>query len=83
MTTILVWLGSGFAFAVGVGFGAWLMRSTWKRPKDVLEVEKKATEALLERNEIGRDQVEALDRIASALEANLQEMRDEDDDCDD
>jgi hypothetical protein len=46
-------------------------------------VEKKATEALLERNEIGRDQVEALDRIASALEANLQEMRDEDDDCDD
>ena len=68
MTTILIWLGSGFAFSAGVCFGAWLMRATWKRPKDVLDVERKATEALLERNEIGREQVAALERIAATLE---------------
>lgn len=68
MATILVWLGSGFAFSVGVCFGAWIMRATWKRPNDVVEVERNATAALLARNEIGRQQVEYLRRIASAME---------------
>jgi hypothetical protein len=71
MTTILVWLGSGFAFAIGVFCGAWLMKSVHKTPKDVLAGNEKATEALLERNKIGREQVEVLSAIAVTLEEIL------------
>lgn len=67
MATILIWLGSGFAFAVGVVFGAWLMRRA-NGSADAVEVNRKANEALQERNQIGREQVAALERIASALE---------------
>ena len=66
MTTILIWLGSGFAFAVGVVFGAWLMRRA-NGSADAAEVNRKANEALQERNAIGREQVEALKQIAARM----------------
>jgi len=67
MVTILIWLGSGFAFAVGIFFGAWAMRKAGGG-LDAVKVNEKANEALQERNTIGREQVAALERIAEVLE---------------
>jgi hypothetical protein len=63
MTTILIWLGSGFAFSVGLITGFIIMGLSYRKRPD-LDDSRKATEALLERNEIGRQQVKALEAIA-------------------
>lgn len=68
MTTVMIWLGSGFAFSVGVLFGAWIIRSSWKPSPEMRESNDKATAALRERNEIGRLQVAILERIAATME---------------
>ena len=67
MIDILIWLGSGFAFALGICVGAWAMRATF--PKDSRNLDN-ANDLLRERNEIGRRQVAALERIASKLETS-------------
>ena len=68
MATILIWLGSGFAFGVGFCIGIWINTLTLKRRKDNDSVVQKANNLLSERNEIGREHLAAFERIASALE---------------
>lgn len=63
METILIWLGSGFAFAIGVCVGAWCSRRI-----NGNEAERKVNDLLKERNEIGWEQVKSLDRIAEVIE---------------
>lgn len=63
LTTILIWLGSGFAFAAGFGFGVWfLVRNQDKG------LAKQTLEVLKERNVIGFQQAEQLKRIADIAE---------------
>jgi uncharacterized protein YneF (UPF0154 family) len=66
--TILIWLGSGFAFAVGVCLGIWLtarsMRDTHKQ--DLLNA--RSIELLEERNKIGKRQAEAMERLGDVTE---------------
>ena len=71
MATIFIWLGSGFAFAVGVCCGAWLMRIAWNSSKEEKPAVDAGINALVERNRITWDQVEALQRIADAIEKAL------------
>ena len=69
MTTILIWLGSGFAFAAGFMVGIWLM--TWKKGNQDAQNDLTA-DSLVElrrRNEIGLRQAEALERVAIAVES--------------
>ncbi len=61
METILVWLGSGFAFAVGIGVGAWLVR-TMKVPDKWAD---RSADLLEARNAIGLREAEALEKIAA------------------
>lgn len=71
VTTILVWLGSGFAFAFGMAVGAALMR---RKPTDYQEVIKKshrANELLQQRNDIGEQQVQALRKIWKAIKEGM------------
>lgn len=65
MTTIVVWLGSGFAFAVGIACGVWVCSVGIKRANTQSD---DATQLLRERNEIGRMQVSELTRIADLVE---------------
>lgn len=67
LLTILVWLGSGFAFSVGVLVGAWLCRLSFSRSTSDRQVQDDSLAALRERNEIGREQCDALHRIADSL----------------
>lgn len=62
--SILIWLGSGFAFAVGVAVGAWCMRAINNAHKGH---DAKAVVLLRERNEIGEKQVSVLSRIAELV----------------
>ena len=84
MLTILIWLGSGFAFAVGVISGVALNTS---RMKKVEEDNKRFTllsiDALRQRNSIGDRQAATMDgienclaRIADAVEDIELEIRD-------
>ena len=68
--TFLLWLGSGFAFAVGVCCGVFAIKWASKHPLNdsVDDTNRQSLNALKERNEISREQVEALERIASAIE---------------
>ncbi len=72
LSTILIWLGSGFAFAIGVFFGAWLMKSTKadnQHAMDKADMHAAEVNALLaERNSIGIRQAEAMERIADVIE---------------
>ena len=63
MTTMLIWLGSGFAFAIGFLCGVLVIGALTKKQPVV----DKATEALLERNQIGLQQAHALEEIADQL----------------
>ena len=70
MTTIFVWLGSGFAFSVGVCVGAYAMRSLvddrpWKSA--IQELQERANELLEERNVIGERLAEYMRQIADNL----------------
>lgn len=64
MTTILIWLGSGFAFAVGVCVGVWLMTVRDRSLKRAGDSAQEATDLLRERNEIGKRQLAALETLA-------------------
>ena len=65
--TILIWLGSGFAFAVGVCLGAFLMRLVWRDRGKAERNLDDANDLLRKRNEIGERQAEALEVIAARL----------------
>lgn len=65
METVVTWFGSGFAFAFGMLCGAALFGLVIGRSK---KEGIKAAELLEERNEIGREQLALLNRIASAVE---------------
>lgn len=71
MTTILIWLGSGFAFGVGCIVGAWLMMVKNTRTESAYEKmfaqQEVAGELLSVRNEIGLRELRALERIADSL----------------
>lgn len=66
MLTVLIWLGSGFAFAVGFVTGILLCVPSAKRERAKTdEIQRKSLEALLDRNQIGREQLEVWKRIAN------------------
>ena len=66
MTTILIWLGSGFAFSVGVFCGVAFVSWGAKNQKAAIgPIEKR----LEDRNEIERQQAAYLLRIAECMEA--------------
>jgi uncharacterized membrane-anchored protein YhcB (DUF1043 family) len=66
--TILIWLGSGFAFAVGVIFGIIITGLIWKDRKKADDIAAEVNALLKERNEIGSRQADALERVADAVE---------------
>jgi uncharacterized membrane-anchored protein YhcB (DUF1043 family) len=65
--TILIWLGSGFAFAVGVCLGAFLMRLVWRDRGKAERNLADANDLLRKRNEIGERQAEALETLAAKM----------------
>ncbi len=67
MTTVLIWLGSGFAFSVGVivGVKVFVMPSKSDKLRD--EYNRESVELMRERNEIDREVVESLDLICVQL----------------
>jgi hypothetical protein len=70
MTTILIWLGSGFAFSLGVMCGIAMFKiagGNASRDEAYANAQARTLELLEERNEIGRRQVEALDEIAERM----------------
>lgn len=72
MLTVIIWLGSGFAFVVGVFVGAVMLR--WMRRSDddatarVLEHYSRSESLMIERNDIERACVDAIQRLATAAE---------------
>lgn len=68
MLTILIWLGSGFAFTVGFGVGVFVVKWVYKKDKSQIDGEQEARRLLSERNKIGLTQVTTLDRIADLIE---------------
>ena len=79
METILIWLGSGFAFAVGVVFGAFLMRSVLKNRSDSTdrqtELMQASADLLKERNDIGRETAATMNKIFYCLDEMLAYVR--------
>ena len=73
---ILTWLGSGFAFAIGVCIGVWIMRGLTKdrSASEVHETNAKSIAALTERNAIGREHSHQFERIADALTDMLEKQ---------
>lgn len=65
METILIWLGSGFAFASGFAVGVWILRKSYG--ENVSERENIINKLLEKRNEIGNLQLSTLERIAEAM----------------
>lgn len=68
MLTILIWLGSGFAFAAGFCAGLWFFTLTVRRQTDNTAKQDVANDLLRERNDIGRRHAVALERMAKTLE---------------
>lgn len=66
---LLIWLGSGFAFAVGVTLGVFLTVQVTKRGDRGERTAEAANLLLRERNVIGERQVQALCRISEAIES--------------
>lgn len=62
--TILIWLGSGFAFSVGFLVGVIIAGSMLKKEKPVDQISERVNHLLEQRNQIGREQADALKRIA-------------------
>ena len=85
METILIWLGSGFAFAVGLASGAFLMRVVLRdRSKEAANqelFERRAdrqtelmqvnADLLKERNDIGREMAATVNKIFYCLDEML------------
>lgn len=62
--TILIWLGSGFAFSIGFLIGVVIAGSVLKKEKRA-DLDSELLRGLLERrNRIGQEQADALKRIA-------------------
>jgi hypothetical protein len=68
METILIWLGSGFAFACGFFAGLMALTIGTKKGTKTDKYNAESIELLSERNKIGWRQIEALERIAAATE---------------
>lgn len=66
LLTILVWLGSGFAFAVGVIVGMCIMGRAMSNEKKNNAITDEVNALLRERNAIGERQAAALEQIATA-----------------
>lgn len=62
--TIMVWLGSGFAFSVGFLIGVIIAGSMLKKEKRADQISERVNHLLEQRNQIGREQADALKRIA-------------------
>ena len=62
---LLIWLGSGFAFVMGLMLGV-LFAGFWLEKRN--KQDERATNILLARNEIGERQVQAMIAIARAIE---------------
>ena len=68
MTTVLIWLGSGFAFGAGTIVGVRLFAVSSKAAKDRAQFDIDTLKAMQERNAIDREKVELLGRMAAILE---------------
>ena len=75
MTTVLIWLGSGFAFGAGTIVGMRLFAIPSKVAKDRAQYELDSLTAMQERNALDREKVELIERVASALEGMELELR--------
>ena len=75
MTTVLIWLGSGFAFGAGTIVGMRLFSVPSKVAKDRAQYELDSLTAMQERNALDREKVELIERVASALEGMELELR--------
>lgn len=70
MEAILIWLGSGFAFGVGVVCGIAIFKiasGNSARDEEFAKNQAKTLELLEQRNEIGRRQIDAMEEIAAAM----------------
>lgn len=76
MTTVLIWLGSGFAFGLGIVVGVWLMRkangldSLEKRNIEQFAITEKQ---FADRNGIAEMQAETLASIRNLLARHLKQ----------
>ena len=75
MTTVLIWMGSGFAFGAGTIVGMRLFAIPSKVAKDRAQYELDSLTAMQERNALDREKVELIERVASALEGMELELR--------
>ena len=76
MTTILIWLGSGIAFTVGVMCGVYMARNLGRETKDMNQ---QTLMFMSDRNDIDRECRDAQCRMADALEEIALWVRSEDD----
>jgi len=61
---VLTWLGSGFAFAIGIACGAWMMRAVSKEEHaDSKSRMDRSIDLIAERNEIAQHQLDCLKEI--------------------
>ena len=67
MGTIFIWLGSGFAFSVGLLAGLCIIPFVMQRKSKADETNEKSLELLKERNEIDRQLLAAVEEIAAAM----------------
>lgn len=68
MTTVLIWLGSGFAFGAGTIVGVRLFAVSSKAAMDRAQTERESLEVMRERNAIDREKLDRLTRIADSLD---------------
>lgn len=71
METILIWLGSGFAFAIGFMAGMIVMVLSLKKQTKQETMTAESIALLKQRNEIGERQENHLNRIALVLESKV------------
>ena len=71
LLTILIWLGSGFAFAVGFIVGMCIMGRAMSNEKKNNDLAAEVNALLRERNAIGERQAAALEQIATAPNVKL------------
>ncbi len=70
MTTILIWLGSGFAFGSGLLVGLSLLPWLNRKDRDKNEtVQVESLAALQERNAIGWQQLTAMQEMVAAIKS--------------
>lgn len=75
MVTILIWLGSGFAFSMGLLLGMVLLPAVYRKERaQNKDTQDKSLEALQFRNVLSARQVGAMERIASLMEKAAKEI---------